>query len=184
MSTTTSITADEFARMSFDGPVELVRGEVVELTSPGGIHGRVCFNVNGVFWNWTRSNPGFSVFSNDTGILTEQDPDSVRAPDLAIVHNSAFPDGQIPSGIIRQAPVLCVEVRSPSDRWTELLGKVGQFLDAGVQEVWIVDPEARRVHVYVSGGDVFILHISDSLKSPALPRLDFAVSELFQGITV
>lgn len=35
----TSITVDQFAEMSFDGPVELVRGEIVELTRPDQLRG-------------------------------------------------------------------------------------------------------------------------------------------------
>jgi Uma2 family endonuclease len=182
MSTTTLINAEEFAQMSFDSPVELIRGEIVEMTRPGGIHGRVCFNVNRVFVRWPNVDSGYGVYSNDTGFLTERDPDSVRGPDLAVVREDVFADGRIPQGVIRQSPELCVEVRSPSDRWSEVLGKVGEFLDAGVKEVWVVDPVARRVHVYVAGGDVVILRQDDTLKSVALPDLEFRISELFRGL--
>ena len=40
MTTQTLITAEQFSSMSFDVPTELVRGELVEMTNPGGWHGR------------------------------------------------------------------------------------------------------------------------------------------------
>lgn len=42
---TTLITAEEFMAMSFDRPTELVRGEIIEMTNPGGRHGLVCANA-------------------------------------------------------------------------------------------------------------------------------------------
>jgi len=67
MSVSTLITADEFARMSFDGPVELVRGEVVEMTRPGGVHGVVCLRAAVAMDSWTNRNAEYQIVINDTG---------------------------------------------------------------------------------------------------------------------
>jgi Uma2 family endonuclease len=182
MAIATLITADEFAQMSFDRPVELIRGEVVELTSPGGVHGRVCFNVNRALAKWPGSESGFGVYANDTGVLTEQDPDTVRGPDIAVLKDSSLPGRRVPRGVLKQSPDVCIEVRSPSDRWSELLGKVGQFLDAGVKEVWVIDPDTRRVHLYTTNASVTVLHEGETLRSSVLPELEVAVSELFKGV--
>jgi len=42
-------------------------------------------------------------------------------------------------------PDLVVEIASPNDSYVELERKVVQYLDAGVTEVWIVDPSNRTV---------------------------------------
>src|SRR5437016_13120959 len=38
---------------------------------------------------------------------------------------------------------LCIEVRSPQDSLKKLIKKGNHYLSWGVQNVWIIDPEAR-----------------------------------------
>jgi Uma2 family endonuclease len=54
--------------------------------------------------------------------------------------------------IIRHAPLLCIEVLSPRDRLNAMRKRVQDFLDMGVAEVWIFDPETRTA--YVCSGDL------------------------------
>ena len=54
--------------------------------------------------------------------------------------------------IIRHAPLLCIEVLSPRDRLNAMRKRVQEFLDMGVAEVWIFDPETRTA--YVCSGDL------------------------------
>lgn len=49
------------------------------------------------------------------------------------------------------APAFVVELRSPSDRLPALQRKMESWIANGVQIGWLVDPEARQVHVYQSG---------------------------------
>jgi Uma2 family endonuclease len=46
--------------------------------------------------------------------------------------------------IIRHAPLLCIEILSPEDRLNAMRKRVQDFLDMGVAEVWIFDPETAR----------------------------------------
>jgi Uma2 family endonuclease len=48
------------------------------------------------------------------------------------------------------APELIVEVLSPDDRWSEVTEKMEDYFETGVARVWIVDPRARKLHVYGS----------------------------------
>ena len=144
-STTTLMTADEFSAMSHERPSELIRGEVVEMTSPGSRHGKICSNVSYILEGWARrqSNP-WVVISNDSGVQTGGVPDSVRGSDVYAIRHDRLPDGVLPDGHMIVAPELCVEVMSPSDRWPEILSKVSEFLRAGVLEVWVIDPAPSR----------------------------------------
>lgn len=55
--TTTSMTADEYARLQDHGvPMELVRGEVVEMNQPWPRHGQICSDLT-----FPDHLPGFSV---------------------------------------------------------------------------------------------------------------------------
>jgi Uma2 family endonuclease len=46
------------------------------------------------------------------------------------------------------APDLAVEVLSPSDSPRRVQDKVGEYLEAGVRLVWVIDPENRRAVIY------------------------------------
>ena len=75
------LTAQEFSQLP-DPPdgslMELVRGEVVIMPPPMGIHGLCCANTTRIVDNFARSHKTGRVFSNDTGFITETDPDTVR----------------------------------------------------------------------------------------------------------
>jgi Uma2 family endonuclease len=51
-----------------------------------------------------------------------------------------------------RAPELCVEVVSPSNSRKELREKIGAYLAAGAQEVWLVLPKSRRVEFHGEHG--------------------------------
>ena len=59
-----------------------------------------------------------------------------------------LPKGPIPEGYLGFPPDLVVEVRSPDDRWPEILKKVHEYLEAGVTVVIVLDPEPRTAHIF------------------------------------
>lgn len=183
MSTATLVTAEEFAQMTFDVPVELVRGEVTEMPRPGGEHGKVATNTVFLLETWARPTNEYEVIVNDTGVVTERGPDTVRGPDVFVIRRTSLPGRRIPKGHFTVSPDLTVEVKSPTDRWSDIIQKVGEYLNCGVLEVWIIDPEHRRVHVYRANDEPDVLNESDQLRSDAvLPGFACTVAELFRGI--
>ena len=52
------------------------------------------------------------------------------------------------------APDLAVEVLSPDDRPRDVLDKVGEYLEAGVPLVWVIDPRKSKAIAYRSLTDV------------------------------
>ncbi len=181
MTTATLITAEEYATMSFDRPVELVRGEIVEMTNPGGRHGLICVNLSFELKLWIRDGAPYRVVSNDSGVQTQRDPDSVRGPDLLVIQQGKLPDGKVQVGHFTTPPDVAIEVRSPTDRWPGVIAKAGEFLSAGVGEVWVIDPDHWRVHVFCLHDEPTILNINDVLSSQLLPGFSCPVTALFEG---
>lgn len=183
MSTATLITAEEFAVLSFDGPVELVRGEIVEMPCRGVEHGKIALNVAVVLELWARLGDEFDVVANDSGLVTERGPDTVRGPDVSVIRRSRLVDDRLPKGYFAVSPDLVIEVRSPSDRWTDIIAKVGEYLTCGVLEVWVVDPDSRRVHIYRPNDEPDVLNLSDTIQAAAvLPGFSANVSDFFRRI--
>src|SRR6478672_6836851 len=79
------LTAAEFARLPepADGSKqELVRGEVVTMPPPGIRHGIVQTNVACLIQPYARAHKLGRV-TVESGVVTEEDPDTVRGPDVA-----------------------------------------------------------------------------------------------------
>jgi Uma2 family endonuclease len=78
-------------------------------------------------------------------------------------------------------PELVFEILSPSDRWSDVLQKVAEYLQAGVVLVCVVDPRHRKVHVYRAEAETVTLSGDQNLLLPEVFG-DFAISlpELFR----
>src|SRR5436853_1355306 len=73
----------------------------------------------------------------------------VRIPDVAYVSRQRLPGGRVPrEPIPLLIPDLAVEVLSKSNTQAEMHRKRGEYFQAGVRLLWLVDPEARVVTVF------------------------------------
>lgn len=81
-------------------------------------------------------------------------PGLVRAPDVAFTSWGRVPGRCVPEEPVPQlAPDLAVEVLSPSNTKAEMVRKRREYFEAGVEVVWLIDPEERTVAVYERGQD-------------------------------
>jgi len=179
MPTKTLMTAAEFEKT---GPVtdgcELVRGEIVPMPPPGDRHGRVCVNSSYLLKGYTKAQGRGTVIGNDSGIITRRDPDSVRGVDVAVFMN---PNWEAPAGYTAEPPDLAVEVRSPSQTWTQVLDKVGEYLRMGVRLVWVIDPVRQRVTVFQPDEEPITFAAENDLDGgTVLPGFRCRVAELFE----
>ncbi len=69
-----------------------------------------------------------------------------RIPDICIL---ALPHEVSP---ILERPDLAIEIVSPDDRFSSVLEKVAEYLQAGIAKVWIIDPYRRVVFQADSAG--------------------------------
>src|SRR6516164_2372851 len=81
------MTADEFwdwvhRPENRDRHFELELGKVIEVLRPGELHGVVCANVTWILGAYIRQRRKGYVCGNDTGIMWECDPGTVKGPDL------------------------------------------------------------------------------------------------------
>lgn len=65
-----------------------------------------------------------------------------RVPDVCVLKKSA-PREQI----VSQAPLICIEILSPEDRWSPVRERVEDFFVLDTGHVWIIDPELRKGYV-------------------------------------
>ncbi len=182
--TTRKMTAEEFCDWvqqpeNANKWFELVRGEVIELPPPQRPHGFVSGNVARIVGNYTFQRKKGYVASNDSGVILERDPDTVRGPDVALYEDAqTFAElhpkyGEVP-------PLLAVEVLSPNDRADRITRKITDYLRNGVQLVWLIDPEARTVTVYQPDKGPRLVDETDELDGEdILPGLRCRVADFF-----
>jgi Uma2 family endonuclease len=66
----------------------------------------------------------------------------VRLPDLMLVAERP------PDGWVRSAPMLVVEVLSPSTRSEDTIRKSMEYAEGGAGQYWVVDPELRAIDLW------------------------------------
>lgn len=143
------LTAEAFAAREGDGSIsELIQGEVVRMTPPGARHGQICAEAVWILRGFTREHDLEHVLSNDSGVITTRNPDSVCGADVAFYSYARLPKGALTSGYPAVGPDLVVEVLSPNDRWPAVLAKVTEYLAADVAVVVVLDDSTTTAHVY------------------------------------
>lgn len=185
------LTVQEFlAKYGHCSGVELIRGRVVwtgrpATTTAGGFHmpefkyGVVSSRAAKAVTDFVEANKLGWVAINDTFVTVNETEGSVRGADILFVSYARLPPGPDPDEL-PVAPDLVVEVRSPTDRWGQLFGKVGEYLSAGVTVVVVIDPNTETVSVYRDAGRQEILTAADSLTlSDVLPGFSVPVAHLF-----
>jgi Uma2 family endonuclease len=143
------LTAEEFGRRPDPGyPEELVQGRIIAMPPPTPFHGKVCGQAYYLLRRHADDHDLGHVMSNDSGVITERDPDTVRGADVSFYSYNRLPKGPIPEGYLAIPLDLVVEVRSPEDRWRKILEKVTEYLEVGVTAVIVLDPEPRTAHIF------------------------------------
>lgn len=151
------ITIEELAQLPDNGSrYELVQGELIEMSPPGGEHGsiagRLAYLLGAVVY---PQRLGAVII--ETGYVLDRNPDIVRSPDVSVLVRERIPDSGIARTFIEGAPDLAVEIVSPGDTAAEVADKVRDYLTYGVRLVWIVEPKTQTVTVYRPDGTARLL---------------------------
>jgi len=174
------LTAEEFFLLPNpeDGSQqELVRGEIITMPPPGGMHGVTCSKVDRKIGGFVDAGAGGTLACNDAGFITERGPDSVRGPDISYWSKDRLKE--VPVGYIEIAPDLLVEVLSPSNTSKKIRVKLAEYFARGVRLVWVIAPEDRTLTIYRTPDEGRVLHESATVTGEdVLPGFSCRVSDL------
>jgi Uma2 family endonuclease len=183
MATTTrrGATEEDLLAMPEDGwKYELVDGEI--RMSPAGFrHGQVCIRLASRLQTFVEARKLGAVVDSSTGFRLPGG--NVRVPDAAFVSRERMAGAPWPEGLSPVPPDLAVEVLSPTDRPRFVLDRVGEYLEAGVRLVWVIDPAGGGATVYRSLGIVRDLAADGVLEGEdVLPGFCCSLRELLTGL--
>jgi Uma2 family endonuclease len=164
--TKTLLTAEQFDNYPFeeDKRYELDEGEMIEMTRPAYKHNRIVQNLNADLVFYFRQRKSGEVLNPEN--LFAISPTTRLAPDLAVIlgdHRADLREAKV----IPIIPEIAVEVLSPSETPRTIHRKMRQYFEAGVKEVWLIDPESRTAEVWTG---------------PRLPEREFADSDTLQSV--
>jgi Uma2 family endonuclease len=158
---------------------ELDSGKAVPMASPGELHALVCWYVVTLLTSYLKSHGSGYLLTKDGGQLLSRLYRTIRGPDIALYLQDLDLSDARPSHSER-CPTLVVEIRSPSDRDARLLRRIRDYLNNGVLQAWVVDPEDLAVTVYQQDQFPEILEGADVLKGgTVLPNFQCAITEFF-----
>jgi Uma2 family endonuclease len=172
---TESITLEEFLANDYES-YEYAKGELVPMPPSTMEHGEICSNIVFLLGNHVRQRKLGEIFIAGT---TFRIGESGRKPDVAFVSQERIPENRRQASPI--PPDLAIEVVSPSDTVYDVLEKVLEYLDAGTQIVWVIEPIFKTVTVYRSQNDIKILTLNDTLTGEEVVEgFQCAVVEIFE----
>lgn len=182
MSNTTDrvMTAEQLASMPDDGKrYELVEGALKMMSPAGGRHGRIAGKLLLRVAQHVEAHKLGVTFAAETGFLLRQDPDTVRAPDVAFVSQARLGELANHPGYLPLAPDLVAEVVSPGDSSSEVEAKAHGWLDAGVRIVLVVDPQTTTIRDYRTADHIQVHSEGFVDLNDVLPGFQLDVAELF-----
>ena len=177
------LTADDLLALPDDGNRhELVRGELIVTPLPGIMNSVVGGRIGSRIGNFVEELGLAFIGGPEASAFIEQDPDTVRAADYALIPFRVGVDtlpeqGYVP-GLI---PALVVEVISPGYRSAGATAeRVRMWLDAGVRLVVVAYITTREIVTHCDDGTVLRFTADDILTlEPVLPGFTCPVADIF-----
>lgn len=188
------VTYQEFLKLTeeSDKRYELIDGVVYMLASPGYTHQRILGDLYSDFRAWFKGHetcvPFLSPFDVDLirqpikleREVTEDDINVVE-PDLLVLCD---PEKDVDEkDRYKGTPDLVVEILSPSTRSKDLARKLSLYMESGIREFWIVDPDQPTIIVYSFEEYEIVSNAffrdGERAESMIYPGLDFDVGKLF-----
>ncbi len=147
------LTRADLAELPDDGyRYELIDGMLFVTPAPAVRHQRVVTHL--LVCLFDACPPGLEVLTAPCAVVLAEDTEV--QPDLLVAPASQFTDKELPG-----APLLAVEILSPSTRRTDLRIKKERYQRAGVPSYWVIDPLGPRLTVWELDDDDTYRQVAD-----------------------
>ena len=177
------MTAEEFIDARPEMPeygqwTELVAGQPVFLGLPDTMHGITLWNFTKVLAaHLQATQDGYACF--EMGLLLSQNPDTVRFS-AACYFNSGPLFAESDQLYTQTRPALVFEIASSKLRRTEMQRRVDEYLEWGIETVWVADPVEETFYDFGQGRKAVQLAGGQSIVGdPLLAGFSLPVEELF-----
>lgn len=179
------MTTDELLALPEDGTErDLIRGRLREqkMTRRNPFHCTTLSKLDKLLGIWldSRPMPRGAVLGGEAGFRIRKNPDTTVGIDVAYISAEMAAAIAPNSALVDGPPILAVEILSPSDKQEDIQDKVAEYLKAGVNLVWVVDPVFQTVTVYRPDAPPAMFNNTQELSGGEhLPGFRAAVADFF-----
>jgi Uma2 family endonuclease len=168
------VTQDQFEQLALtnrDVAMErTAEGELIVMAPTGGNTGKRNARLTAILWVWNETQRLGEVFDSST--IFRLPNGASRSPDAAWVQIDRW--NALALGDQERFPPICpdfvVELRSKTDTLSDMQDKMDEYMSNGAQLGWLIDPQARQVHLYRPGQSPEVLNAPNVLSGdPVLP---------------
>ncbi|PMB40409.1 hypothetical protein CEN41_19550 [Fischerella thermalis CCMEE 5330] len=139
------------------------KGELIIMPPVGGESGNREADLIADLVIWNRQTQLGYTFSSSTIFKLPNGAD--RSPDAAWIRRERW-EALTPEQRRKFPPIapdFIIELRSATDDLEMLRSKMQEYIDAGVQLAWLINPQQQQVEIYRSGQDVEVRNLPTEL---------------------
>jgi Uma2 family endonuclease len=170
-----SVTSEDFDRLCAQNPdlrLELTKaGKLIIMPPTGGDTGKRNLRLTAQVAIWNDRYELGEAFDSSTGYDFTAYGGGKLSPDVSWIARERLV-GINTAGFIPLVPDFVIELRSRSDRLSDLQGKMAEYQRLGVLLGLLINPSDRQVEIYRRGQPVTVLDCPSSIDcAPELPGL-------------
>lgn len=168
MATGTLISVEEYLSTAYDPDCEYVEGQLIDRNWGQADHSEIQGIVFALLFN-RRREFGIHVFPE---LRVQVSATRYRVPDIVVTTH------KVSGSILRDPPLLCIEILSSEDRASRIQAKIDDYLAHGVRHIWVIDPDTRKAWSYTREGK----RESAGVLTTADPALTLSLHEVFESL--
>ena len=141
-------TVEDYLALPDDVRYELIDGVLIKMEAPSRRHQSIAGYLFYKIYSFIEESDGSCTpYIAPLDVQLDKDNRTMVQPDVMIVCDHDVETDKRLFG----APDFVAEVLSPSTRRKDMGKKLNKYMDAGVREYWVIDPELLKVIVYQFG---------------------------------
>jgi Uma2 family endonuclease len=175
----TKLTLDEFLSSPLANEnYEYFDGELIQKMSPKLSHSRVTLALSSLLDDWNQG-------KGEVGIewcvrLKRNNKDWCPIPDLLYISYEKLGEIELEDDACPIPPELVIEIISPDQSFSDLSEKAEAYLKAGVNRVWLIDTQVKKITIFYPDSPPQTKQGPDSLADEFFSELNLTPQQIFQ----
>jgi Uma2 family endonuclease len=162
------ISVEEYLASSYEPDCDYVDGHIEERNLGEWAHATLQLRIGSyLLTHYEREG---AVVATELRIRVS--PTRIRIPDVCVF--LGHPGEEVPT----KPPFICIEVLSPEDRMSRVEKRLQDFLEMGVPNVWLLNPQTKQAYVATAADG--LREVKTGVLTTANPTFEVPLSEVFR----